>query len=165
MNIFYPTLMARRVMDISAEMLAGMGVEALILDLDNTLTTHNNPRPDPAVLGWLAKMRGAGIKLTILSNNSRERVLPFAKELRLDFVANGLKPLPYGYARAVAALDVPKQNVAVVGDQLFTDIFGAKLYGMKSIFVEPFEHEDQWFFRFKRKVEAVVLRRYKDLYS
>ena len=161
MSIFYPTIMVRRVMDITAKMLSDMSVSALILDLDNTLTTHNNPRPDPAVLMWLAKMREADIKLIILSNNTRERVLPFAKELRLSFVAVGLKPLPFGYARAVTALEVPKHNAAVVGDQLFTDILGARLYGIKSILVEPFEPESSSFFRFKRKLEAVILKRYK----
>ena len=165
MRIFYPTLIVRRVMDITSTTLADMGVKALILDLDNTLTTHNNPRPDPSVLKWLDKMRRANIKMTILSNNSRERVLPFAKALRLNFIAAGLKPLPSGYARAVAALGMPKSKVAVVGDQIFTDVFGARLYGAKSILVEPFEYESHPFFKFKRKLEVVILQKYRRLHK
>jgi len=157
--------MVRRVMDITAEKLADIKVSALILDLDNTLTTHNNPKQDPAVLEWLAYMRKSGIKMTILSNNTKKRVLPFARELKLDFIAVGLKPLPFGYARAIAALGVPKKNVAVVGDQLFTDVLGARLYSAKAILVEPFEHETHPLFRLKRKVESKVLKRYKKLFS
>jgi len=153
--------MVRRVMDITAEMLADISVSALILDLDNTLTTHNNPIPDPAVLTWLAYMHDSGIKMKILSNNTKKRVLPFAKELRLDFIAVGLKPLPFGYARAVAVLGTPRRNVAVVGDQLFTDVLGARLYGTKAILVEPFEMESHPLFRFKRRIEAIFLKKYR----
>jgi hypothetical protein len=74
-----------------------------------------------------------------------------------------MKPLPFGYARAVRVLKAPKNRVAVVGDQIFTDILGAKLYGLRSILTEPFQPETGPFFRLKRKIEAVILRRYRNM--
>jgi len=161
MSIFYPTAIAHRVMDITKEMLDDMGVTGLILDVDNTLTTHNNPKPDFKVLEWISKMRECGIGLVILSNNYKRRIRPFAGEIKLPFVAFAAKPLPFGYARALRVLGVPKRSVAIVGDQIFTDILGARLYGAKTILVEPFAPETGPFFRLKRRIEAVILKRYR----
>ena len=161
MSILYPARMVRGVTDITRDMLEEMGVSALILDVDNTLTTHNNPRLEVAVLAWLAKMREADIALILLSNNSRDRVRPFAEQLRLGFVARGMKPLAFGYKRAVEALGVGKRQAAVVGDQIFTDILGGNLYGAKTILVEPIHPEDGRLFRLKRRLETKVLRRYR----
>jgi HAD superfamily phosphatase (TIGR01668 family) len=162
MSIFYPTKTARGVMDITKEMLDGIGVTALILDVDNTLATHNNPNLDPKVREWLSNMRECGIGLVILSNNYKRRVRPFAEALKLPFSAFAAKPLPFGYARASRMLNTPKQNVAIVGDQIFTDVLGARLYGAKAILVEPLAPEGGPFFRFKRKIEAMILRRYRE---
>jgi HAD superfamily phosphatase (TIGR01668 family) len=160
LSIFYPTAAVRRVTDITVELLKGIGVRALALDVDNTLTTHNNPIPDVKVMAWLAKMREAEISMIILSNNSKDRVLPFARQLRLDFVARGAKPLPFGYARTAKELGIPKGELAVVGDQIFTDVLGGNLYGAKSILVEPMYPEEGPLFRLKRRWEVGVLRRY-----
>ena len=148
-------------MDITKEMLDEMGVTALILDVDNTLTTHNNPEPDPKVRGWLAEMHSLGIRLVILSNNSKRRIQPFADSLGLGFVFFAMKPLPFGYARAVRELKTPKYHVAIVGDQIFTDILGARLYGAKAILTEPFMPETGPLFRLKRRAEQFILRKYR----
>ena len=75
--------------DISLEFLNKHKIKAILLDLDNTLTTHNNPVPPKSTLEWLDKMKSAGIKMMIVSNNSAKRVEPFAKELGLPFVSEG----------------------------------------------------------------------------
>ena len=161
MSILYPARMVRRVTDITRDMLEEMGVSALILDVDNTLTTHNNPRLEVAVLAWLAKMREADIALILLSNNSRERVRPFAEQIRLGFVARGMKPLAFGYKRAVEALGVGKRQAAVVGDQIFTDTLGGNLFGVTTILLDPIKPESSARFKFKRRLERAVFKIYK----
>src|SRR5699024_8483444 len=105
------------------------GVKGLVLDIDNTLTTHDNPVPDQGVAAWLEQNRLAGIQMIVLSNNSPERVKPFAEILGLDFIADGAKPLKKGYMRCSEAMNIPCEQLCMVGDQIFTDILGGNNAG------------------------------------
>ena len=157
MAIFKPTYALRSITEITPAALKKRGIKALILDVDNTLTTHNNPTPAEGVPEWIEEMKSAGIKLLIVSNNNAERVTPFAETLGLHFVPNGAKPLPMGFLRAVKELGVPKNLIAAVGDQIFTDILGANLAGVRSIFVYPIEFETSVPFKIKRAIEKPLL--------
>ena len=143
--------------DISPAFFEKEGIEALILDLDNTLTTHNNPVPDAVRLKWFEDMKSRGLKMIIVSNNHPERVKPFAEFLGLDFVPDGKKPLPRGYNEACRRLGIPKKKTAAVGDQIFTDVMGCKAAGIRSIFVFPIEYETGFWFRVKRTLEKPLL--------
>ena len=143
--------------DISPAFFEKEGIEALILDLDNTLTTHNNPVPDAVRLKWFEDMKSRGLKMIIVSNNHPERVKPFAEFLGLDFVPDGKKPLPRGYNEACRRLGIPKKKTAAVGDQIFTDVMGCKAAGIRSVFVFPIEYETGFWFRVKRALEKPLL--------
>lgn len=155
--MFKPTYVFDKVGEITPEFLHKKQIKGLLLDLDNTLTTHNNPVPPQSSLDWLDKMRATGIKLMIVSNNHAPRVTPFAEQLGLDFVSEGKKPLTFGYTRAIKRLGLEKRNVAAVGDQIFTDVLGSNLKGIRSIFVFPIEPETSLPFRFKRAIEKAFL--------
>lgn len=155
--LFKPTYALKSVKNITPELLKAEGIEALILDLDNTLTTHNNPRPADGIPEWLELMKKSGIKLLIVSNNHAPRVTPFAEMLGLDFVPEGAKPLPKGYNIAAKKFGLPKSKICAVGDQIFTDILGANLAGIRSIFVYPIEFESSLPFRIKRFIERPLL--------
>lgn len=152
-----PTYVFDKVKDISPEFLKRKHIKGLILDLDNTLTTHNNPEPPDTSLEWLSQMKAAGIKLMIVSNNKPERVRPFAERLGLEFVSNGAKPLPVGYIKARKIMGISNRDLAAVGDQIFTDVLGCELMGIRSIFVFPIEPETSLPFRFKRSIEKYFL--------
>ena len=154
---FKPTIALKSVCDISLQVLKDFNIQALILDVDNTLTTHNNPEVKPEILSWLELMKSNGIKLIIVSNNYPERVKPFADMLSLEYVSRGQKPLPKGFSEACKRLNVPKKNICAVGDQIFTDILGANLKGLKSIFVFPMAYETTTFFQIKRTLEKPLL--------
>lgn len=149
----------RRVTDITPDILKSLGIRGLILDLDNTLTTHDNPVPGEGVLDWLELMKKSGIKLIIVSNNHPPRVKPFADMLGLEFVSEGKKPLTKGFREAKAKMGLPKKSIATVGDQIYTDVLGAVLFGIKMLYVEPIEHEKTTFFKVKRKCEKPFLPR------
>lgn len=159
-SVFYPSVMLRRVSDISPEQLKLLGISALILDVDNTLTTHNNPMPDTDVLKWLAVMRENGIKLVIASNNSGARVNAFAKKLGLDYVARAAKPLPIGFWRVAKRMGLSAKSFGVVGDQIFTDTLGGNLFGAKTFLVQPMQPEKGPFFKLKRKIEVPIIKAY-----
>lgn len=155
--LFTPTRAYKSILNVTPEILSKMGVRALILDIDNTMTTHDNPVPVEGLFEWLDNMRSHGIKMMIVSNNHPPRVIPFAKLLGLEFVAEGAKPLPKGYKQAAKKMNVPKSEICTIGDQLFTDILGAKLFGIKSILVPPIEPEKTAFFKIKRAAEKPFL--------
>lgn len=158
MALFFPTAMLPKAYDITVQQLQQLGVEGLILDIDNTLTTHDHPVPNDRILAWLSQMQKEGVKMILLSNNRPARVAPFAQKIGLAFEANAKKPLPGGYRRAAAAMGLSPERTAVVGDQLFTDVLGANLAGMASILVEPFQMEPFFRFRVKRCLERWILQ-------
>ena len=155
--LFKSTIALKSVLEITTEMLKNNNLKGLILDLDNTLTTHDNPKPADGVLDWLDEMKKSGIKIMIVSNNHGYRVKPFAEMLGLEFVSDGLKPLSKGINEAQKRMEIPFSQLAVVGDQIFTDILGANLKRIKSIYVKPIEYEKTTFFKIKRKAEKLFL--------
>ena len=96
-----PDIKLDRITEITVAMLEKRGINALILDVDNTLSTHHGQQLTEGLVEWLALMRENGIKMTVLSNSTTKRLSPFAEKIGLDFIAMGLKPLPFGYLRAI----------------------------------------------------------------
>ena len=149
----------RRTVDIKPWFLQKHGIKGLILDVDNTLTTHDHPAPAVGITEWIREMKSCGIRLMIVSNNREERVRPFAELLGLPFVSRGAKPLKKGYIAAMKRMRLRAADTAAVGDQLFTDIWGANFTGIRSIYVSPIEPESrkERFIRFKRLLEKPFL--------
>lgn len=162
--LFKPTFWLKSVLAIDEDFLRKNRVRALILDMDNTLSMHGNPAAESGVPEWLDKMRRLGIKMRVVSNNTKKRVAPLAAKLGLPFTANGAKPLTFGVNRAVKEMRVRKRETLVVGDQIFTDVMAGNLAGIRTVLVEPFHLEKTWTFRLKRKAESLVFHRnYEDL--
>lgn len=158
MPLFFPTLYRRRITDVTVDDLHRLGVKALLLDVDNTLTTHDAPDLTDAVKAWLAQMGESGFSLIIVSNNRAERVAPFAEKIGLSYYAHARKPLPFGFRAAAKQVGVCRKECVVIGDQLFTDMLGANLAGIPSILLEPIQPETQQkFIVFKRKIEKPML--------
>ena len=149
-----PTARENRVTDITPEQLKGMGVSALLLDVDNTLSTHHGTVLLDGLLEWIQNIRESGIELLILSNSKKRRVGPVAEGWGLDFVSLGVKPLPFGFIRALKALKLKRSKVALAGDQIFTDVLGARLIGLKVFLLEPIKLEDGISFKIRRYFEA-----------
>ena len=149
----------RKTVDITPAFLKKHGIKGLILDVDNTLTTHDNPVPAEGIIQWLENMKKNGIKLIIVSNNHAERVRKFADPLGLDFVSDSGKPLKRGYTAAMKKMGLSPEETAAVGDQLFTDVWGANLAKVRMLYVEPMELEpkSKRFIRFKRVLEKPFL--------
>lgn len=160
MLLLYPDYYFHRIWDLEPVWLRDHNIKVLLLDVDNTLTTHNNPEVPIEVMQWLQKVKTAGIRLLILSNNKAKRVAPFAKKLGVGYIANAAKPLGIGVLRAMKRLKADRNYLAMVGDQLFTDVLCAKSAGVISILVEPIEKEPYLFLRLKRRLERVVLQNF-----
>ncbi|MBQ3507428.1 MAG: YqeG family HAD IIIA-type phosphatase [Clostridia bacterium] len=164
MSLFFPTLYRRRITDVTMEDLRRLDAACILLDVDNTLTTHDAPDLTDAVKAWLDEVSEAGLSLIVVSNNSAERVAPFAQKIGLPYYAHARKPLPFGFRSAAKLADVPCKRCVAIGDQIFTDILGANLAGMPSILLEPIQLETkQKFIVFKRKIERPMLNSRKQM--
>lgn len=162
MSLLYPDYWFPHITSIPPDFFVKRGIRLVMLDVDNTLTTHNNPQPAQGVLAWLEQMKAAGLALAILSNNNGRRVGPFAQGLGLSYVSNAAKPLPFRLARACRRYGVLPEQCALVGDQLFTDILcGNLLPGALSVLVTLQKPEESRMFLLKRRLERPVLRRYR----
>lgn len=152
-----PTFIYETIEEIPASELKKLGIKGLIIDIDNTLTNHKS-NLDEAKRAWMNEMKKNGIKLCILSNTFSEKKL---RKLLTEFDINGLhcamKPFQKGYIYSLDLLDLKKEEVCMIGDQIYTDILGANIFGIMSILVKPFDKIEGIWTKFKRPLERPVL--------
>jgi HAD superfamily phosphatase (TIGR01668 family) len=156
--MFKPNVKLDKITDITISVLQKYNINSLILDVDNTLSTHHGQVLTDGLEDWLDLMRQNGIKMTVLSNSKAPRLEPFAKKIGLDYISLGLKPLPFGFWRALKRLGSKRKNTAIVGDQIFTDIVGGNCVGLKTVLLTPIQLETSLRFRIKRKIESYVIK-------
>ncbi len=156
-----PHIKFKGITDIKPEILNNLGIKALLLDVDNTMSTHHGTKLTDGLLEWIKYMQDSGIKLMVLSNSKEARIKPFAERINLPYISLGLKPLPFGYLRGVKRLALKRNEVAIVGDQIFTDILGGRLVGVKTILLTPIKLEDGWSFKVRRYLEKGVYKLHK----
>ena len=155
-----PHIKLNRITDITVPMLNEHKIKGLILDVDNTLSTHHGEILLDGLTEWLKYMSDSGIKLIILSNSKEKRVGPFAQKIGLDYFSLGLKPLPFGYWKSARKMSLSLKETAIVGDQIFTDSLGGHLSGVKTIILNPIEEEKMLSFKVRRKLEKILYRWY-----
>ena len=154
-----PQFVFDNITDVSLEFLQKNSIKGLLVDVDNTLTTaHASGVFKKGVDAWLEEMNSSGIKILILSNAKIERIKPFAQKIGLEFQSLSLKPLPFRYIKAVKKLKLKRKETAIIGDQLFTDILGGNLAGVKTILVTEITPEDKLSFKIRRSLEKKILR-------
>lgn len=156
-----PHIKLNKITDVTVQLLKENGIKGLILDIDNTLSTHHGEHLTEGLLDWLEQIKQSGILLIILSNSKEKRVAPFAKKIGLDYISLGLKPLPFGYFRAVKRIGLKAKDTAIIGDQIFTDSLGGNLSGIKTIILDPILPEPMLSFKVRRKLEKFLYKLYK----
>ena len=154
-----PDWQLHSVFDIDLEQLRAMGRTSLIFDLDNTLTGWNSYTISPETKEWVRSLKEQSFQALILSNNHRERIAAIAGCLEIPFVERAGKPRKRGYLQAAARLGVTPEKAVMVGDQIFTDVFGANRAGLFTILVDPLEKREYWGTKISRFFERNVMRR------
>ncbi len=157
---FWPTSYAERISEIDIAKLGVAGIRGALIDLDNTLVGYRTHEPLPEESAWIARAQAAGIQVVMLTNNGRPWAREVAELLNIPIVPNARKPLQGGYRRALALMQLPKEAVIVIGDQLFTDILGARICGLDTILVPPLSKHDPWNTHWLRRFERVVLHKF-----
>jgi len=135
------------------------GVCGVIVDLDNTLLGYGQDELAQLEADWIATARGAGLRVVVLSNNFTDRVARIGELLGVPVVPAALKPLPWGFLRALRLLGTTPPTTLVIGHQLFTDVPGARLAGLRVILVRPLVAHDWHGTKVLRFFERLVLGR------
>lgn len=156
-----PDYMLQRFDDVTPEFLESIGVRALIIDIDNTLAPYEQAEPDERICAWVENMQKHGVQMTLMSNNDRERVELFNRDLKLPAYYKSGKPLGKNLKRAMADMGTDRTNTAVLGDQLLTDALAGNLLGLRAIILPPIKDKTSLFFRFKRLCERPTVKKFK----
>lgn len=147
--------------EATAEFLSSIGIKGIILDIDNTLEPYEHIKPGEHVIAWLESLKAAGISAAFVSNNNRERIEIFNKELRLPAYCKAGKPFSKNINRAMKDMGTTKKNTIFMGDQVFTDVLAAHMAGIRAILVPPINDKRDLITRIKRYFERPVLRKYE----
>ena len=154
-----PDGFATRLRDVSLDDLGAAGFHGIIVDLDNTLVAYGQDHLAEEDVAWVAAARARGFAICLVSNNFTGRVTRVGHQLGVPAISSALKPLPRGFAAALRTLGTAKERTVVVGDQLFTDVLGAKFLGLHTILIEPIVAKDWLGTRILRLLERVLLGR------
>jgi len=157
-----PHQVAGTIYDIDLEKLRAEGVSGIICDLDNTLVGARVPSATPELAAWFGRVRSLGFKVIIVSNNRRARVSRFAEPHGIPYICSARKPMRASFRKAMAMLGLAPGQTVVIGDQMLTDVLGAKRTGLRVILVKPIAPaEESVFTRFNRIIERAAHRRLK----
>lgn len=145
---------------IDFEKLYKEGIRGVIFDIDNTLVPHGAPADERAIR-LFARLRSIGLDYCLISNNQLPRVKPFADAVQAKFVEDAHKPSRKNYLKAMKLMHVDLDSCIFVGDQIFTDVYGAKRCGMRTILVKPLHPKEEIQIVLKRYLEKIVLYFYQ----
>ena len=150
--------MLKRVTELTPAWLEELGVRGLLLDLDNTLLAPaDEGPPSQEVFAWAETLKRAGLKLALVTNAKPQRVRRVARVLGVPGAGPVAKPLPFGYLWGLRTLGLPRSQVLAVGDQVFTDLLGARLAGLRFALVEPLAKDALAHTRWLRRLERRCL--------
>ena len=161
-----PDLYCDDIYGITAEYIKEKGIEAVILDIDNTLVPYEIAEPTDEVRAWLTSLTEAGIKVAFVSNNHAPRVEKFNESLGYPAFPDSGKPFKKACRAAMEAMGSRPDNTAIIGDQVFTDVLAGRNAGLKAAFlVKPIKDKTNLFFKTKRLMEVPVLKKYKRIHK
>lgn len=157
---FYPDVYISSAYKIDFQKYYDSGYRGVLFDIDNTLVTHGAPADEKSI-ELIRKLKKIGFGVLFLSNNKEPRVKNFGDAVGAKYIFKGGKPAKKGYIKAMKMLGTKKNTTLFVGDQLFTDVWGAKNTGIFSILVQPIDKKEEIQIVLKRYPEKIVLSSYK----
>lgn len=159
-DMFFPDKYVASTYVIDFERLYGEGYRGLIFDIDNTLVPHGAPADQRAV-ALFESLKSIGFRCCLISNNQEPRVLMFNRDIQADYIYDAHKPSTKNYVKAMEIMGTDRSNTLFIGDQLFTDVWGAKRTGISNILVKPIYPKEEIQIVLKRYLERIVLYFYK----
>lgn len=158
--MLYPKEYLNNVKEIDISLLNKNNIKGIILDVDNTLINFEEKMLE-GIEKWIQDLKEEKIKFCILSNSNKiNKVQKVAEKLDIPFIYFAKKPFKSGFKKAKDILQLDEKNIAVVGDQIMTDVIGANNCNMFSILVKPIEEKDYLLTKIKRPLEKIIINKY-----
>lgn len=140
----FPTYLAHKVTDLSAEELSRLNIRLLMLDFDNTIVPYTTDVPTPEMQQWLQRMLASSVQICVVSNSTNDRVRLFCEKHGIDCITHAKKPFSSGIERCIARYHIDKKYCALAGDQIYTDTLGANCAKIRSILVRAIHNHNFW---------------------
>lgn len=139
-----PWRIASQLPDLKPQWLLDQGISLLMLDFDNTIVPYTTNTPTPAMEAWIKEILASDVQVCVVSNSKRDRVKIFCKKYGIPCITHAKKPFSKGINACVEQFSIPKQNCALVGDQIYTDTLGANCAGVRSILISAIDNHNFW---------------------
>lgn len=162
MEMYIPDIYQKSIYAIDYQKLINRGIKCLLFDLDNTLVPISDKKPSDRLKDFIVKLKKMGFKVVIFSNSNKHRLSPFKDELDVDCSASSHKPHPGKFLQILKIYGYSISEVAIIGDQLLTDVLGGNRIGITTILVNPISTKDFFWTRFSRKKEAKIMKKLRD---
>lgn len=159
----YPDLRKKSIYDIDFQNLYDRGYRGLILDIDNTLVPHNADADD-RIENLFLRLAEIGFKTCLFSNNKEDRVKRFNRNIKSLYIFNAGKPRRKNYRKSMKLMGTKRRETLAIGDQVFTDVWGARRSGIKCILLEPINEKEEIRIVLKRYIEKLFLYVYERLF-
>lgn len=156
LNKLYPDTYLDSIDDIDFEMYYKKGIRGIVSDIDNTLVPHGAPA-DEHIIKVFEKIHGMGLDTCLISNNKKLRVEPFAKAVNSKFIYDAHKPSRESYKKAMELMNTDKESTLFIGDQIFTDIWGANRTGIETVMLKQIDKKEEIQIILKRIPEKLIL--------
>ena len=155
-KFFLPDTYAESVFAVDLEALKKQGISLVLCDIDNTLAAHDDPHPDVRAKAFMEQVLRADMQFLLISNNTKKRVGAFAEKCNAKYYCSSLKPLKHQYKRILKEQNVSSDEVAVIGDQLITDILGGKRMKFYTVLTSPLYEKDIIYTKITRIAERMI---------
>lgn len=157
----YPTKAINSIYDLPVEALKQEGKKGIIFDIDNTLAPYDEAEPTEQMIMFFEKLQKEGFKITLVSNNTEDRVVKFNERLKVLALHKAQKPSRKNLRKAVTLMGCEINEAVMVGDQIFTDVYGGNRVGLQTYLVQPISDRDEWQTKVKRGLERQVIKQYQ----
>jgi len=158
---FKPDMYQKDIYAIDYKKLKSLGIKCLLFDLDNTIISKNNRKLSRKLKDLIENLKDKGFRVIIFSNAPKAKIRPFKDYLEVDCSANSRKPCIKKFKKILKIFKYEESEVAIIGDQLLTDILGGNKVGIYTILVDPIEVSELIFTKINRFFEKIVIKRLK----
>ena len=141
---FLPAVITDELTDLTPEILNGRNIRLLMMDFDNTIVPYTTSTPTRKMADWLRNMLESDVLLCVVSNSKNDRVKIFCEKYDLPCITRAKKPSTRGIKECLEQFEIPAEEAALVGDQIFTDTLGANCAGVTPILIRAIDNHNIW---------------------
>ena len=159
MEMYVPDMYKKSVFQIDFNILKLRGINCLLFDLDNTLVPYSEKKPSSKLIEFFTELKKMGFTIMIITNNGTRRVRPFKEALEIECYAHAFKPSPKKFLKIMGDHKFKETEIAIIGDQIVTDILGGNKLGITTVLVNPISNKDNLFVLVNRVREKRLVKK------